>query len=54
MLSAIDLDDEALFEADEIDNVDPERMLAAKAIARELAFAQLTPEFALTVGHVTA
>jgi hypothetical protein len=43
MLAAVDLDDEALLQADEIDDVDPKRMLAAKAIATHLTFAQLTP-----------
>jgi hypothetical protein len=45
MLAAVDFDDETPAQADEIADVWTQRMLAAKAMARQLPLAQFAPEF---------
>ena len=51
MLTAIDLDDEPFFEADEIENVAFERRLAAKLEVRELSGSQQPPHRGFGVGR---
>ena len=51
MLSAIDLDDEPFFEADEIENVAFELRLAAKLEVRELSGSQQPPHRGFGVGR---
>ncbi len=50
MLSAIEFDDEPLFEADEIDDVRRNRMLSPKFESPEAAILQMQPYPRLGVG----
>lgn len=54
MLPAVDFDDEPAFEADEIDHVAAQRMLAPELAAVELAQTQMTPEPAFGIGGIAA
>ena len=54
MLTAIDLDDEAPFQADEIGDVAPDRMLAAEPGFIELSDPQRAPELTLRIAHALA
>ena len=50
VLSPVQLDDEAVFEAHEIDDESPKRTLAAELEPRKLALAQAVPQHALRIG----
>ncbi len=52
MLAAVDLDDQLLLQAEEIDDVRADGLLAAEFVACELAVAQGVPEELLGVGLV--
>jgi hypothetical protein len=52
MLAAVDLDDEAAFDAAEIDHVSPDRPLALELESAEPAIAQFKPHCSLSVGHL--
>ena len=54
VMAAIDLDDEALLETDEVDDLGPDRMLSAEATCAEPTTAQLRPQNAFRVGHLFA
>jgi hypothetical protein len=51
VVAAIDLDDEALLQTHEIDDVGPDRMLAAEAMPADLPLAQLAPELPPGLAH---
>jgi hypothetical protein len=53
VLASIDLDDKPLLQADEVHDVSPERVLAAKPVSFELSFPQSTPQSTFGIGHVT-
>jgi hypothetical protein len=50
MLSAVDLDDELLLEAEEVDDIRTDRLLAPELVAVELPVAQLRPQRPLGLG----
>jgi hypothetical protein len=52
MLAAIEFHDQLMFQANEIDNVRPHRMLAAESEAFQLLVPNLRPDKFLRVGHV--
>lgn len=54
VLPAIDFDGERGFQADEVEHVAGQRVLAAELQARELARSQVSPEQGLGVGGVGA
>jgi hypothetical protein len=54
VLSAIDVDDERVREAHEIDDVAPDRLLSSEFGSRELATAEEAPHRLLCLGHVAA
>jgi hypothetical protein len=54
VLSAVDLDNQAPFEAGEVRDVGPYRMLSTKAASVQLAAAQILPHALLGIGHATA
>jgi hypothetical protein len=54
MLSTVDLDDELRFSTEEIDDIRPHRMLAAKAEALKLPASQARPEADLRIGRESA
>jgi len=51
MLRAIDFDDQLGFEAHEIHDVGPERMLAPEPVAADSAAAQVLPEGPFSLGR---
>jgi hypothetical protein len=51
VLTAIDLDDDASLETDEISNEGPERHLPAELEVGKPAIAQCEPKLALGIGH---
>jgi hypothetical protein len=53
MLSAVDLDDQPGFEADEVGDKATDRRLAAE-LETQLPMPQMTPQAALGLGHVPA
>jgi hypothetical protein len=54
VLATVELDDERDFKADEIKHVETEWMLAAEAMAGELAILEMAPEVAFGLGLVAA
>ena len=54
VMTAIDLDNEAPRQTHEIDDVNAEWMLSAKAIVPDLPLAQFTPQLPLAVSHIAA
>ena len=54
VLPTIQFDDQSLFDADEIDDVAPERFLPFELQAHEAVGTQVIPEFLLGVGLVAA
>jgi hypothetical protein len=54
MLSSIHLDDQPGPEANEIEHVAPEWMLAAKLVASLLALTEMLPKSPFRIGHLTA
>lgn len=50
MLSAIEFDNQLAFGADEIGDVRPDRVLAAKLVAAQLTIPEVTPEQAFGIG----
>ena len=54
MLPAIDFNDEALLEADEIGHERADRVLAPKAVPVQLSLPEMAPKVPLGIGHVAA
>ena len=54
VLAAVDLDDELSIQADEVDDVMTDRMLAAESGIADLLSSQTVPEPLLRVGHFVA
>ena len=51
MLAAVEFDDQPAFQANEIDDIRADGMLAAELAAHEGAVAQMVPDGAFGVGH---
>ena len=54
VLAAVEFDDQALFQANEIGDIVVEGRLSAELVTVDLTLPQLRPQIALRIGHVRA